>query len=104
MDGGLKISSNMYSIYTVKHSEATSLDLECAITLKSVAWPYPKDSQMQWIKNNLKPEDIHVFLLEDGEYIAYLNIAMVQVKINGTPIICAGIGNVCSSRREEARI
>lgn len=99
MDGGLKISSNMYSIYTVKHSEATSLDLERAITLKSVAWPYPKDSQMQWIKNNLKPEDIHVFLLEDGEYIAYLNIAMVQVKINGTPTICAGIGNVCSSRK-----
>ena len=89
----------MYSIYTVKHSEATSLDLERAITLKSVAWPYPKDSQMQWIKNNLKPEDIHVFLLEDGEYIAYLNIAMVQVKINGTPTICAGIGNVCSSRK-----
>ena len=99
MDGGLKISSNMYSIYTVKHSEATTLDLERAITLKSVAWPYSKDSQMQWIKNNLKPEDIHVFLLEDGEYIAYLNIAMVQVKINGTPTICAGIGNVCSSRK-----
>ena len=99
MDGGLKISSNMYSIYTVKHSEATTLDLERAITLKSVAWPYPKDSQMQWMKDNLKPEDIHVFLQEDGEDVAYLNIAMVKATINGIITTCAGIGNVCSSRK-----
>ena len=88
----------MHSIYTVKHSEATSLDLERAIALKSVAWPYPRESQMQWMRENLKPEDIHVFLLENEEDVAYLNIAMVKAFINGICTRCAGIGNVCSIR------
>lgn len=99
MDGGLKNSSSMYSIYTVKHSEATPLDLDRAISLKSVAWPYPKESQIQWMRENLKPEDLHVFLMQDGTDVAYLNIAMVYATINGTPTLCAGIGNVCSSRK-----
>ena len=89
----------MYSIYTVKHSEATSLDLDRAIYMKSVAWPYPKESQIQWMRENLQPEDFHVFLMQDGTDVAYLNIAMVYATINGTPTLCAGIGNVCSSRK-----
>lgn len=89
----------MYNLYTIKHSEISNIDLERAIALKSVAWPYPKESQMQWMKDNLKPEDIHVFLQEDGEDVAYLNIAMVQAIINGTSTSCAGIGNVCSNRK-----
>ena len=89
----------MYSLYTIKHSEISKIDLERAIALKSVAWSYPKESQMQWMKYNLKPEDIHVFLQEDGEDVAYLNIAMVQALINGTSTSCAGIGNVCSNRK-----
>lgn len=94
-----KIINSMYSLYTVKHSEISNVDLERAIALKSVAWPYPKESQMQWMRDNLKPEDIHVFLQEDGEDVAYLNIAMVQAIINGTSTTCAGIGNVCSNRK-----
>lgn len=89
----------MYSLYTVKHSEATPLDLDRAISLKSVAWPYPKESQIQWMRENLKPEDLHVFLMQYGTDVAYLNIAMVYVTINGTLTLCAGIGNVCSSRK-----
>jgi len=99
VDGGSKSSSSMYSLYTVKHSEATPLDLDRAISLKSVAWPYPKESQIQWMRENLKPEDLHVFLMQYGTDVAYLNIAMVYVTINGTLTLCAGIGNVCSSRK-----
>lgn len=94
-----KIRYFMYSLYTVKHSEVSTIDLERAIALKSVAWPYPKESQMQWMRDNLKSEDIHVFLQEDGEDVAYLNIAMVNAIINGFSTPCAGIGNVCSNRK-----
>jgi len=99
VDGGSKNKESMYSLYTVRHSKISSTDLERAVALKSVAWPYPKESQMQWIRDNLKPEDIHVFLQEDGKDIAYLNIAMVNASINGNCTICAGIGNVCSNRK-----
>ena len=89
----------MYGIYTVKHSDISNVDLERAIALKSVAWPYPKESQMQWMRDNLKPDDIHVFLQEDGEDVAYLNLVMVQATINGSLTTCVGIGNVCSIRK-----
>lgn len=94
-----KIKYTMYSLYTVKHGDISVAYMERAIALKSVAWPYPKESQLQWMRTNLKPEDIHVFLQEDGEDVAYLNIAMVNAIINGISTTCAGIGNVCSIRR-----
>lgn len=94
-----EIIETMYSLYIVKHSDISVADVERAITLKSVAWPYPKASQMQWIKDNMTSKDIHVFLQEDGEDVAYLNIAMVNALINGIDTICAGIGNVCSIRK-----
>lgn len=87
----------MYSLQIIKHSEISRNDLRRAISLKSVAWPYPVESQLAWMKDNLKPIDTHVFLQEYGCDVAYLNIAMVHVIINGTDTLCAGIGNVCST-------
>ena len=87
----------MYNLQTIKHSEATLNDLQRAIAVKSVAWPYPMESQLAWMKDNLKPIDTHVFLQEYGCDVAYLNIAMVHVIINGTDTLCAGISNVCST-------
>lgn len=88
----------MYNLQTIKHSEATLSDLQRAIAVKSVAWPYPMESQLAWMRDNLQPIDTHVFLQEDGCDVAYLNIAMVHANINGVDTLCAGIGNVCSTR------
>lgn len=88
----------MYSLQTIKHSEISQSDLVRAITVKSAAWPYPMESQLAWMKDNLLPIDTHVFLQEDGCDVAYLNIAMVHVNIDGIDTLCAGIGNVCSTR------
>ena len=86
----------MFSLQTIKHSEASNLDLDRAIAIKQVAWPYSKESQMHWMQNNLHPNDVHVFLQEDGQDVAYLNIAWVNACINGVDMTCAGIGNVCA--------
>ena len=88
----------MYNLQTIKHSEATLNDLQRAIAVKSVAWPYPMESQLAWMRDNLQPVDTHVFLQEDGCDVAYLNIAMVHANITGVDTLCAGIGNVCSTR------
>lgn len=86
----------MYSIETVKHHDANISILGRAIAMKQVAWPYPKDSQLTWMQNNLQPDDVHVFLQEGGQDVAYLNIARVTAIINGGGTKCAGIGNVCT--------
>lgn len=86
----------MYSLQTIKHSEADSETLNRVIAIKQVAWPYPVDSQLRWMRDNLRDDDVHAFLQEDGRDVAYLNIAWVSACINGVNVRCAGVGNVCS--------
>lgn len=87
----------MYTLKMIRHREATPDIIERAITLKQKAWPYPLDSQKRWIEENLSPEDIHVFLVADGEYAAYMNLVKIQVCINDQMYDSYGIGNVCAS-------
>lgn len=80
----------------IPHYEAT-IDVICrVISIKQRAWPYPEKSQRKWIEENLKPEDIHVFLCFKGEDVAYLNLVQIQVQINEKNYEGYGIGNVCA--------
>lgn len=87
----------MYALEMIKHSEASPAVIERVIALKQKAWPYPKESQVNWIDENLSPEDIHVFLVAEGEYAAYMNLVKIQVCINDQIYEGYGIGNVCAS-------
>ena len=87
----------MYTLKLIKHSEATPEDISQVISVKQKAWPYPFESQTEWIEENLSPEDIHVFLVNDGDYSAYMNLVKIQVCINGCFYDGYGIGNVCAS-------
>lgn len=87
----------MFAIQIVNHKNINSAVLERIISLKQKAWPYPKDSQMGWIRDNLRDGDLHVILLHDGEDVAYLNLCDVHCEINGVEKQCMGIGNVCSA-------
>ena len=88
----------MFSIQIIKHSKASTHDLNRAIAIKQTAWPYPQESQLLWMQNNLQPNDLHFFLQEDGMDVAYLNIAWVHVCLNGIDTLFAGIGNVCAKQ------
>lgn len=87
----------MDSLKLIKHSDATPEDIHQVIAVKQKAWPYPLDSQKKWIAKNLSPEDIHVFLVADGEYAAYLNLVKIQICLNGQNYEGYGVGNVCAS-------
>lgn len=87
----------MDSLKLIKHSEATPEDISQVIAVKQNAWPYPLESQKNWIADNLSPEDIHVFLVTEGEYTAYMNLVKIQVSINNQEHEGFGIGNVCAS-------
>lgn len=51
---------------------------------------------MKWIGENLSGEDIHVFLVADKEYAAYLNLVKIQACVNDQICEGYGIGNVCA--------
>lgn len=88
----------MFKITTFKHSEITKELFDDIIGIKSVAWPYSYEQQMQWIKHHLKPNDIHVILSYDSKHVAYLNLVDIEFTINGIQSQGYGIGNVCSIR------
>lgn len=87
----------MFTNQIVSHKNIDTAVMERVIILKQCAWPYPKDSQMKWIRANLKDNDLHVILKEDDKDVAYLNLCDVHCEINNIYVKCWGIGNVCSS-------
>ena len=70
--------------------------IDRVIAIKQVAWPYPKDSQIKWLEENLDNEDLHVFLREGNDSVAYLNLHKINITINNKYFEGFGIGNVCA--------
>lgn len=91
----------MFSTQFIRHKEASQVLIDRVIALKQSAWPYPKDSQLTWIKNNLKDDDFHVILHYNNIDIAYLNLCKVNCIINGFEVTCFGIGNVCAKEKNK---
>lgn len=83
----------------IKHKDILFKDILRAIKVKSVAWPYPVESQVKWIIDNLGDFDEHVFLKEGVSDRAYLNLVRITFTSNDTEYMAYGIGNVCSSEK-----
>lgn len=86
-----------YTLSIIRHKDAKESTLEKVIAIKQKAWPYPIESQMMWIKSNLKDDDLHFILMLGSQGVAYLNLCKVQCTINDVSTMCWGIGNVCSA-------
>ena len=91
----------MYSVRYILNKNITRDFLQEVINIKTIAWPYSYDSQLQWIKQNLSSNDIHVLLYKDKVLVAYLNLIDACIKINGELSKIYGIGNVCAIKRHE---
>lgn len=91
----------MYSINYVLNKNITRNLLQEVIAIKTIAWPYPCDSQLDWIKQNLSPIDIHALLYKDKSVVAYLNLIDTRIQINGNLFNAYGIGNVCAVQKHQ---
>ncbi len=87
----------MCELLLISHKEITDSQLEKIIGVKSRAWPYSYNSQLDWISTNLKDNDTHVLLSSKDKILAYLNLIEIEVMINGILKMGYGIGNVCAS-------
>lgn len=91
----------MVKFILIRNSEVNNEQLEEIIKIKSTAWNYNFDKQLAWMKQNLKESDLHVLLSTEGNYIAYLNLIEIEIKIDGVLKVGYGIGNVCSSEKNK---
>lgn len=89
----------MFNIDFIPHKHITSKKLVEIISIKSIAWPYSFDSQLNWIHSNIKDEDIHVLLYLNDSLVAYLNLIEIEFKLDGNKKNGYGIGNVCASEK-----
>lgn len=87
----------MKELLFITHQNLTSDFLETICALKSVAWNYPIEDQKKWIELNVKPNDIHVLLVDNGDYTAYLNLVQTSITTKENNLIeVVGVGNVCA--------
>lgn len=86
----------MYEVLLVEHNQVTTELLKKIITIKSAAWTYSYEAQLDWINRNLKDSDIHVLLLLDKNPVAYLNLIQIELKLDSITHEGFGIGNVCA--------
>lgn len=86
----------MNQVKIIRHDKVTSENLLKICELKMISWPYPIESQLDWIKKNFNSGDLH-FLLFNAEVLeAYLNFIQIEIIIDREKVDCYGIGNVCS--------
>lgn len=76
--------------------EINKEQLDKIINLKMIHWDYSSIDHYTWIKNNIKPEDIHVLMFDDGVLMGYLNLIQISIVIDSETHSFFGIGNVCS--------
>lgn len=98
---GNAYSSENYTLMTnleiIRHNDILFRDLLWAVAVKNVAWPHPVESQVKWIIDNMQPDDMHVFLKENGEDKAYMTLSPVTATVNGMDTPFMGVGCVCAA-------
>ena len=80
----------------ILHENVSKENLVDIVKIKSVAWPYSYEKQIDWINNNIKTNDLHFLLYEDTEPVAYLNLINIELIIDYKKFNAVGVGNVCS--------
>lgn len=87
----------MMELEIIKHKDILFRDLLRGIAVKNVAWPHPMESQVKWVIDNMQPDDMHVFLKENGQDKAYMTLSPVTATMNGVETPFMGVGCVCSA-------
>lgn len=86
----------MFELKIIRNSEILKQDIDEIIRIKSFAWPYPYLDQIKWLIDNLKDNDLHLILYNEDESVAYLNLIIEELLIDGFVYNIYGVGNVCA--------
>jgi len=89
----------MLEIKIIKHENIQYSQLEDIFKIKSIFGNYTLESQVNWIENNIKVDDIHFLIYDNNKLIAYTNLIEETLLINNEKINILGIGNVCVNEK-----
>lgn len=86
----------MFKLKVIQHATISKSHLDEIIRIKSVAWIFPFEKQLDWISINLKDSDLHLLLYKDDKAVAYLNLISIELIIDTITYNALGVGNVCA--------
>lgn len=83
--------------YLIVSNADVSQDLKIEICcVKRSFGEYTQESQIIWMEENLRKEDLHFLLYNDDAVVAYCNLVERLLICNNERIKVLGVGNVCS--------
>lgn len=89
----------------IKHKDITSRDLEIIAFLKDQHWIHGLDSQIDWIKANMKDDDYHLLGIDStnsyNKLSAYLALCDLKIIIDDVYKSAIGLGCVCVDKSLE---
>ncbi len=88
----------MVNIRIVKNIDISYPDLLDICKIKSVFGNYSLKSQLQWIKDYVRPNDLHFLIYEQDELVAYSCLVSRILFINESPNFFLGLSAVCVSK------
>lgn len=85
-----------FYVRMVENSCLSNKEQQRIIMLKQQHWHHPMQSQINWMKENIRNGEYHLWLGQpDGQIIAYLNFVFLSVRFENRVEELVGIGNVC---------
>ena len=82
------------------HEDLNNTILNDILEIKSIFGKYSYESQLAWLDENIKINDLHFLVYDSDCLIGYANLIKEQIKINGEEDIkIHGLGNVCVSKQ-----
>ena len=86
-------------IKVIHHKDIDKNSLLEICKIKSVFGDYTIESQVKWIKENINDNDIHFLLYNSEKLVGYLNVVIVDVKVDNETEKVYGVGNVCVNNK-----
>jgi predicted GNAT family N-acyltransferase len=87
----------LLSLEEIKHRDLSQKKLIEFCKIKSKSWSYSLESQEIWISENIKPDDFHLILRDEGQIVSYLSIIDTSFFIDDIQYHGFGVGSVCTA-------
>lgn len=88
----------------IRHCDLSSNEKYQIAKIKDQHWPYGINSQLEWMKKNIRDEDVHLIgknETENRDLIAYLTLTKINILIDTEGYEAIGVGGVCVEKKHQ---
>jgi GNAT superfamily N-acetyltransferase len=86
----------MPALLVIPHANLDETTAQAIAALKATAWPYPIASQLQWLRTQVDPDDLHVLAMRGNDLAGYLRVTLREAhdELRALPVVIGGVSTV----------